>query len=481
MPDTTNRQCTVSGGAASTQAEFTDMRSAADRLEATSGNAGDLRKGVLGIATSLPEKSAILSPGSAFDIAEKIAGLTLNLTALGLHMEFVATTLRWSASVYELTDEVQRQLLAAINVLTAPVRLGADVAKDAAVATLEHPLPPPRSWVTYPGELLYNGAAWVRSFEQEFDADLRRDPDLVDGALPWVQRGIDILGPDLARTLNLAAPPADFEGQIAWLLAAGRSLGLFNDLKPLAVSQVHEHHTRTRHRQLADVVAAAADVEHRSGKDKSVLLVRHVVGADGKGAWVVVIPGTSHWPLRSDHGPSDTAANLATMAGVKSSLYPAIDKALAAAMKESGVTPGAEPVMLAGHSQGGILATRLAVDGDFRHRYDVREVVTDGAPIDRIPVPDDVHVLSIENNHDIVPHADGTPTPDAMNRIDVTCDTPAGEQLHSITDAHDASRYARSAGELTATHDEVLERWYARNAGFLNGHETNYEFDLRRP
>ena len=390
MNESTGRQCTISGGPASTQAQFADMRSAAGRLEATAGDTGDLRAGVLGIATSLPEKSAILSPGSAVDVAEKIAGLTIALTALGLHMEFVAATLRWSAGVYELTDEVQRQLLAAINVATAPVRLRTDVAKDAVIATLEHPLPPLRSWATYPGELYYNGVAWTRSFTKELDSDLQNDPALVDGALPWVEWGIDALGPDVSRRLNIAAPPDDFEGQIAWLLAAGRSLGYFNDTRPLTVTEVGEHRGRTRKRQLADVVAAAADVEHRSGKDRSVLLVRRVVGSDGEGAWVVVIPGTSHWPLRSDHGPSDTAANLATMAGVKSSLYPAIDKAMAAAMKESGVTPGSEPVMLAGHSQGGIIAARLAIDEDFRARYDVREVVTAGSPIDRMPVPQDV-------------------------------------------------------------------------------------------
>lgn len=479
MPDT--GQCTLHGGMASTQAVFTDMRTAADRLDKAGDEAGELCKATFGIGASLPEKSAVMSPGSAYSVAAQITGLTVDLGALSLRMEFVARTLRWSAAVYEFTDEVQRQLLAAINVMTAPARLATDIVKDATIASLEHPLPTPRTWITYPVELVANGDAWARSFAAQLDADIRRDPSLADGMIPWVQSGIDVLGPEVAGKLNVATPPDDFEGQVGWLLAAGRSLGYFNDTKPLSVTQTAVRRRPVRHRQLSDIVAAATDAEHRSGDDESMLSVRHVVGKEGKGAWVVAIPGTTHWPLHSDHGPSDTTANLATMAGVPTSLYPAIDKALSAAMKESGVRPGSEPVMVAGHSQGGIVAARLAVDDDFRRKYDVREVVTYGAPIDRMKIPQDVHVLSIENTHDVVPHADGVPAPDTMNRLDITCDTPKGEQLHSLTDAHDASRYVRSSEDLTPDSDVQLQQWHDRNAEFLNGHETDYEFRLRRP
>lgn len=505
MSDTTNRQCTVSGGSASTEAQFTDMRSAAGRLGATGGQAGYLRGQVLGIAACLPEKSAILSPGSAVDIAQQVAGLTLNLTALGLHMEFTASTLRWSATVYELTDTAQRALLAAVNVATAPARLSGDLAVDAVVAAAEHP------WSA--STLSWDKGPWAGAVASHLQQQLINDPALVDGLVPWTGAGVWVAGSaasalgdvygqapdalqhaaswfspsatvgDFAATHHLLAPPPaqDFEGQIAWLLAVGRSLGYFDDTRPLAVTQAREQHRRTRKRQLSDVTAAAADVEHRSGADGSLLLVRRVVGADGTGAWVVAIPGTSHWPLRSDHGPSDTAANLATMAGASSSLYPAVDKALTAAMKESGVKPGTEPVLVTGHSQGGIVAARLAVDDGFRTKFDVREVVTDGSPIDRIPIPDDVHVLSIENSHDIVPELDGTAAPDSLHRVDVRCEAPPGEHLHTVIDAHDASRYARSAGELTIDSDDQLAQWYSRNSRFLDGSETDYEFDLRRP
>ena len=474
-------RCTVSGGSESTQAKYTDLRTAAGRLDGCGNDAGDLCKAAFGIGTALPAKSAILSPGSSVGIAEHLTALTAGLGGLTLRLEFVGRTLRWSASAYERTDAAQRQLLAGINVATTPWRLSRDIAKDLLVATLEHPTPPMRSTHIYGGDLRSNGAAWSATFRQELDADLRSEPSLVDGTIAWSRELLDAFGPMIAPRFHLAPPPQDFEGQVAWILATGRSYGAFNDTTPLTVTQAAGRRPPAiPRRQLADVVAAAADVEHRSDKDRSVLLVRRVVGKDGEGAWVVVIPGTTHWSATTDHGPSDATANLATMAGVKSSLYPAIDHALAAAMKESGVRPGREPVMVAGHSQGGVVAARLALDDCFRSKYDVREVVTAGSPIDRMKVPAAINVLSIENNHDVVPRADGIGTPDAINRVDITCEAPEGEQLHSVLDAHDASRYARGARELTAGSDDLLAQWYARNDKFLDGQETDYEFHLRR-
>lgn len=450
------RQCTPSGGAGSTDADFTDMRTTAARLDAAGDDASGLCKSVLRIAGSLPEKSAILSPGSAAKVAGKISGLTLDLEKLALHMEFVARELRWSAGAYEMTDSVQRSLLAAVNVWTAPTRGAAYVVGSAWKAMRTRR---PRSW--------------PRAFTDELQQRLINDPSLVDGLLPWISGFLS----NYSRV-----PPRDLEGQSGWILGTGRFFGLFNDAKPLDVRKLGKRQLPDKQRQLSDVVSGAADVEHRSGKDNSVLSVRRVVGTDGKGSWVVTVPGTTHWPMRPDHGPSDLTANLAMMAGTASSLYPAIDSALAAAMKEAGVRPGSEPVMLAGHSQGGIAAARMAADNAFRTKYDVREVVTAGAPIDRIHIPKDVNVFSIENAHDIVPHADGTATPDSYSRVNVTCEAPAGEALKSVTDAHDASLYARSSEELTRDRPEIqITDWYDRNDRFLDGSGTEYDFELRRP
>ncbi|RNI25373.1 hypothetical protein [Flexivirga caeni] len=486
MTDGSSWRCRVSGGAASTQAKLTDMRTAAGRLDTYGGDAGDLCASALGIGASVPAKSALLSPGSAMRIAELVAGLSINLGALGVRMEFVARTLRWSATAYELTDEAQRRLLSGINVLTAPARLGNDVGTAAIHAWSRHPM---TLSMLGGGDL----RPWTESFSDELNEEVTADPGLADGLVPWLEAGVWVGGSTLAagqfgaasfasgRHLTPPPLPGNFEDQIGWLLASGRMFGFFNDTQPLSVTQTAARTSPVTTRDLADLVQASADVEHRSDKAKSVLSVRRVVGADGKGAWIVVIPGTTHWSAYTDNGPSDATANLVTMTGQPSSLYPAIGNALATAMKESGVQPGAEPVLLTGHSQGGIVATRLAVDDTFRSTYNVREVVTAGSPIDRMKVPPDVNVLSLENTHDIIPRVDGRPAPDAINRVDVGCAAPSSEHVRQITDAHDASRYVRQARELTADSDETLQQWYDRNGKFLTGRETDYEFQLRRP
>lgn len=481
-PPRTTPQCKVSGSSGSTEAYFLDMRTTATKLDSSGDDATHLCTGVVSIGLSLPAKSAILSPGSALKITEQIASLTLNLGGLALRMEFVARTLRWSATAYELADATQRKLFAAINVATTPVRFVMAVQEASEKALLETSVP--QKGPTVLQDMLGYGSALGKNFAKEVQQNVVDDPALVDGTVAWAQFFVAYESRTqvpIRRLFGASPSPTDYEGQIAWLLASGRRLGWFQDNKPLSVKQIGKKPGATKHRQLGDIVGEAADTEHQSTGDHSVVHVRRVVGADGKGAWVVSIPGTTHWNLHSDHGPSSTAANLASMAGKESSLYPAIGKAMTAAMKEAGVKPGTEPVMFTGHSQGGIVAARLAADQHFREKFNVKEVVTAGSPIGRIDIPKSVQVLSVENVHDPVPRADGVPNPDAVNRTNVVCETPRGEHLNSILDAHDASRYGRSADELSPSRPEQqLQEWYARNHKFLDGKDTDFTFQLRR-
>ncbi|MFC6705056.1 hypothetical protein [Flexivirga alba] len=473
-------QCKVSGGSGSTEAHFLGMRLTATRLDGCGDDATHLCGAVVTIGLALPRKSAILSPGSAIAITTQIASLTLHLGALALRMEFVARTLRWSAAAYELADATQRAAFAAINIATTPERLYVDAVTSAGKSLLE--TRPPQKGPTVLDDLKGYGAAFGGNFAKEFGEDVEDDPALVDGTVAWTSFFVAAAGRSgVTRQLGLGTAPSDFEGQIAWILANGRRKGYVMDSKPLSVKETGKSKRPAKRRELGDIVGEAADTEHQSNSDHSVVHVRRVVGADGKGAWVVAIPGTSHWNMHSDHGPSATAANLASMAGTGSSLYPAIGKAVGAAMKEAGVAPGSEPVMLTGHSQGGIVAARLAADHHFRDKFDVTEVVTAGSPIARIAIPKSVNVLSVENIHDPVPRADGMPNPDTTNRTNIVCETPKGEKLNGLVDAHDASRYTRSAGELTPERSEgQLSDWYTRNHRFLDGKDTDFTFQLRR-
>jgi hypothetical protein len=140
--------------------------------------------------------------------------------------------------------------------------------------------------------------------------------------------------------------------------------------------------------------------------------VRKVVGQDGKAAYIVDIPGTKVWnaPWQHTNSANDLGTNLAGMAGDDSVL----EKGVADAMRRAGVPAGA-PVMLVGHSQGGIVAARAATDFVNSGTYNVTNVITAGSPIGRVPIPNSVHVLSLENNNDIVPHLDAAENPDRPN------------------------------------------------------------------
>ena len=95
-------------------------------------------------------------------------------------------------------------------------------------------------------------------------------------------------------------------------------------------------------------------------------------------------------------------------------------------------------------------------------------------------MPKSVNVLWLDIVHDPVPRADGVANPDSVNRTNVVCETPTGEKLSTILDAHDASRYGRTADGLPSDGGGQLANWYSRNQQFLNGKDTDFTFQLRR-
>lgn len=72
------------------------------------------------------------------------------------------------------------------------------------------------------------------------------------------------------------------------------------------------------------------------------------------------------------------------------------------AMAQAGITP-TSPVVLTGHSQGGLVASLIAASGD----YTVSNVVTFGAPAGLVEIPADIPVLNVRHSDDIVPALGG--------------------------------------------------------------------------
>jgi pimeloyl-ACP methyl ester carboxylesterase len=131
-------------------------------------------------------------------------------------------------------------------------------------------------------------------------------------------------------------------------------------------------------------------------------------------------------------------------------------------MHRAGIGPD-DPVLLAGHSQGGMEAAALLHRGSGFH---VTHVVTAGSPLAQVHgYPPGSHVLSLENRGDVVPLLDGADNPDTRQQVTVVFD----DHEASIPGNHDPSHYVRGAAAAERSTDpSILEQLASlRRHGFL--------------
>jgi hypothetical protein len=162
------------------------------------------------------------------------------------------------------------------------------------------------------------------------------------------------------------------------------------------------------------------------------------------GAAFVYIGGTVSGSLLGGPEPWDMTSNIAAMVGQVSDS----ERGARAALSAAGVT-NADRIVVVGHSQGGLVAQRLAADPQLR----VSDVVLVGSPQTPSGVAPGVHVVALENRNDPIPALGGM-APEG--RADVTvARTPqiaSGEPLA----AHHASVYRDLAVEADASRHPAL-------------------------
>ncbi len=122
-------------------------------------------------------------------------------------------------------------------------------------------------------------------------------------------------------------------------------------------------------------------------------------GPDGSPRFEVYVSGTRDFALGHDDQPWDMTSNLHGIAGGDSGSIEATRQAMAAAGIDAHT-----PVVITGHSQGGLVAARIAGSGD----YDVRALYTLGAPAAQAAVPESVPWVAVEHTNDIVPALSGS-------------------------------------------------------------------------
>jgi len=176
--------------------------------------------------------------------------------------------------------------------------------------------------------------------------------------------------------------------------------------------------------------------------------------------YVVYLGGTIDSGVEPTTEPWDMTSNISAIAELDSGSYSAV----VMAMREAGIT-AQDNVILVGHSQGGLVAAQLAASGN----YTVSDVITVGAPLHQVEIPEKINVVAVEHAEDVIPSLSGVAAPAAAaTHMTVTRSlysnsaVPRGELLP----AHHLSRYVETAAvmdrsgdpQLTAEQKRISER-----------------------
>ena len=165
--------------------------------------------------------------------------------------------------------------------------------------------------------------------------------------------------------------------------------------RPASVRDLLEH--------LHDVASLSA---HEDSPANGTVEIQTITDADGSVRHVLYLPGTDDFnaPWDQDSDVRDLETDLGSMAGRPD----AYQQGILEALDQAGVGQG-EPVLIVGHSLGGIEAAAILAGHGGHH---VTDVVTAGSPTAQVPgFPSGSHVLSLEQQGDIVPELDGAPNP----------------------------------------------------------------------
>ncbi len=223
-------------------------------------------------------------------------------------------------------------------------------------------------------------------------------------------------------------------------------------------------------RGLADVMRHLDEVNQWStpGRpgNQGTIDIQTWTDAAGLRHHLVYLPGTDDLhtlPWTMDDDVRDLPTSFLAVDGQRTSYAQGILQA----MHRAGISAD-EPVLLAGHSQGGIEAAWIA---SHSSDFTIAQVVTAGAPIGLMgDYPPGTQVMSFENDGDVVPLVDGEDNPDATNHVTIRFDDPAPD----IGGSHALSHYIDGAAGADRSSDPSIADQIAHlhAAGFLTGRDA---------
>jgi hypothetical protein len=458
-----------SGGAGGITAHYDDMETLSGLYGRAAASLADVAVDVAGIATSTAlVETALLSPGSYADVMFMLVELGAGpsgLAASGIELEALSLHLKTAVIAYRLADEAIGELITGaenlggfmvgaglpfIAIEGGGLFLGVEAARDLP-GFLDDLVHGRADLFSFPSRVLSTTSADANDF-------ILSHPGLVQdfvGGAPGFETGLSNWLPGPFRAVvPFGGVPRDYTQALQGLA------GFFQDGEPVVgpggLQQVGDDKAPASVRDLF------IGVDNRQTRDGGAVSgeigVQRLEAPDGTVRYVVQLPGTESWELTPGSTDRDLSTNLHTMAGDSTVYMRGIEEA----MTRAGIPPGA-PVMLVGHSLGGMTAASLAADPAFRQHFNVTEVVAAGAPIARFDVPSGVQVLAVENRNDLIPTLDGAANQDRPNVTTMTFSDNKG----NVGDNHSlGSTYAPAAATLP-TDDPSYKQWLATAQGFL--------------
>ncbi|MFV0633056.1 hypothetical protein [Demequina sp.] len=214
---------------------------------------------------------------------------------------------------------------------------------------------------------------------------------------------------------------------------------------------------------LGDLLVAL-DGHHPRG-----VTVDKVLQADGTYAWIVTIPGTGD-TVGANGEVFDIEGNLVAVDGSASDAT----EMVLLAMEQAGIAAH-EPVMLVGHSQGGIVAGTIAVASKATARFNVTTVVTAGTPLAAMDRNPKVQYAEFRNGPDPTWAAGGFDEPPRANETVIAADTrissdaALAEESHTLIGAHQAQTYAAIMAQAELSESTSLDDFMAASSEFFAG------------
>jgi hypothetical protein len=216
--------------------------------------------------------------------------------------------------------------------------------------------------------------------------------------------------------------------------------------------------------RLVDQLHHVAALSHGSDSPLNGTIEVQTIGAGTDDVrHIVYLPGTDDLttrPWTQDDDVRDLATDLLLMSGQDNSYQ----QGILDAMTQAGIGRH-DPVLLVGHSQGGMEAAAILGEDSGFH---VTHVVTAGSPTAQVPgFPDGSHVLSLEHEGDVVPLTDGAPNPDSVQQVTVRFSDDAGPT--GVVGMHEYAHYLAGAAASDASTDPSVREQLTslHEAGFL--------------